>query len=62
VRSFIEQEYSAFPVCAHDDMLDCMSRILDDDMGVIFPEPEAEKVPKWMRDMEDDREHDFMTS
>lgn len=26
---FVEQEYTPFPVCAHDDMLDCLARIFD---------------------------------
>lgn len=31
VKEFIEQEYMAFPVPVHDDMLDCMARIMDPD-------------------------------
>jgi predicted phage terminase large subunit-like protein len=37
IRDFIEQEYEPFPVAAHDDMLDALSRILDDDMPVSWP-------------------------
>jgi len=37
VEEFIRDEYDAFPVCAHDDMLDCMARILDPDLGAKFP-------------------------
>lgn len=52
-RVFREEEYLAFPVCAHDDMLDCMSRILDEDLMVSFPMPEQEpEQPKWMQDLE----------
>lgn len=52
-RVFREEEYLAFPVCAHDDMLDCMSRILDEDLMVSFPMPEEEsEQPKWMQDLE----------
>lgn len=40
-RLFLEEEYSAFPVLAHDDMLDCMARILDPELGVVFPDPET---------------------
>ena len=29
VKDFVEQEYTAFPVLDHDDMLDCLSRIAD---------------------------------
>jgi predicted phage terminase large subunit-like protein len=34
---FIKQEYLSFPVSAHDDMLDAMARILEDDLNVVFP-------------------------
>jgi phage terminase large subunit-like protein len=39
VQVFIDNEFSAFPVCIHDDMLDCMARILDPTLGAIFPKP-----------------------
>ena len=40
---FYRQEYSAFPVSGHDDMLDCLARILDADLGAQFPmQPHAE--------------------
>lgn len=37
VQAFIEQEYKAFPVGLHDDMLDAMSRILDEEMLITWP-------------------------
>lgn len=37
IRDFIEQEYLGFPVALHDDMLDCLSRIMDPDLATIFP-------------------------
>lgn len=37
VKDFIDQEYEAFPVAAHDDMLDALARFLDEDMRVIWP-------------------------
>lgn len=37
VDVFIQQEYLAFPVPVHDDMLDCLARILDDKLGAIWP-------------------------
>jgi predicted phage terminase large subunit-like protein len=43
VREFITDEYSAFPVCVHDDMLDCLARILDSDLGAEFPKLQAKK-------------------
>lgn len=37
VDVFIEQEFMAFPVPVHDDMLDCLARVLDEDMNVVWP-------------------------
>jgi predicted phage terminase large subunit-like protein len=37
IREFIEQEYEPFPVAAHDDMIDALARILDDDMPASWP-------------------------
>lgn len=37
-REFVEEEYGTFPVCAHDDMLDCLSRAVDPDVRVPFPD------------------------
>lgn len=36
-QTFIRDEYSAFPVAAHDDMLDCLARITDPDCYREFP-------------------------
>lgn len=41
VKIFFEEEYNAFPVLKHDDMLDCLARILDPALGVVFPDPET---------------------
>jgi phage terminase large subunit-like protein len=37
VREYLDDEYSMFPVCSHDDMLDCHARILDPKLGATFP-------------------------
>lgn len=37
VQIFIEEEYKAFPVPVHDDMLDSDARILDEDMLIVWP-------------------------
>jgi len=37
IQSFIQDEYRAFPVSVHDDMLDCMARICDPDMPMVKP-------------------------
>ncbi|HNX02866.1 MAG TPA: hypothetical protein PKM71_04305 [Candidatus Cloacimonas sp.] len=38
IREFIDNEYSTFPVCSHDDMFDCIARILEQDLQATFPE------------------------
>ena len=35
---FVEQEYMAFPVAAHDDLLDCLARVTDPDLHLKWPE------------------------
>lgn len=34
---FIEEEFKAFPVMSHDDMLDCLARIVDPELKAEFP-------------------------
>lgn len=46
VRKFIREEWEAAPNLTHDDMLDVMSRMRDDQMMVEFPKP-AEDGPRW---------------
>lgn len=43
---FIKHEYLTFPVSKHDDMLDCLARILDKDFSVVWPRIPAEQVPR----------------
>lgn len=43
VQLFLTNEYLAFPVCVHDDMLDCKARILDPTLGAEFPKVAAPK-------------------
>jgi len=43
VRAFIDEEYMAFPVGVHDDMLDGRARILDEDLAAHFPDPFADR-------------------
>jgi len=38
VAEFINDEYFAFPVAVHDDMLDNMARIVDPELSACFPE------------------------
>lgn len=44
VQLFIEDEYKSFPVSVHDDMLDCLSRILDSDINAKFPDGSLEEL------------------
>lgn len=37
IEQFLSEEYDAFPVPVHDDMLDCMARIVDPELCAIFP-------------------------
>ena len=37
VRVFVDDERLTFPLSLHEDMLDCLCRICDDDMGIVFP-------------------------
>lgn len=49
-RVFVREEYLDFPLCGHDDMLDCLARI--EDMPVEWPlEQEATEKPAWMQNI-----------
>lgn len=43
-RIFTDEEYLAFPVGAHDDMLDCRARILDAALKAVFPGAEPHRA------------------
>ena len=46
VHAFIEEEYMAFPVGLHDDMLDALSRIAEPELKLVWPKEEpAPYVP-----------------
>lgn len=38
VNSFIQEEYKAFPVGLHDDMLDSLARIAEPDLPLVWPQ------------------------
>lgn len=42
VNAFIEEEYLAFPVSIHDDMLDGLARIAEPDLPLVWPQVEEE--------------------
>ena len=37
IETFVEEEYAAFPVMSHDDMLDCQARIVDPEFPAKWP-------------------------
>ncbi len=43
VYSFVEEEYCAFPVGLHDDMLDSQARIAEPDLRLVWPESQPVK-------------------
>lgn len=47
VQSFLNDEYRAFPVPAHDDMLDMLSRIFD--IETVWPKPVEAKEDRYAR-------------
>jgi predicted phage terminase large subunit-like protein len=50
VDDFIEQEFLAFPVSTHDDMLDSLARIEEPDIALIWPkQAEQEEKPQRYR-------------
>jgi predicted phage terminase large subunit-like protein len=48
VRSFIEEEYMAFPVGLHEDSLDALARMEEPDLKLVWPaeEPKPAAVPQ----------------
>lgn len=49
IEAFIAEEYDAFPVPVHDDMLDAMARIVDPELGAVFPMIEEEKPERYKK-------------
>ena len=53
VKSFIEEEYMAFPVGMHEDMLDALARMEEPDLKLVWPKDEkpqeAAPAPRYER-------------
>lgn len=49
IEAFVEEEYLAFPVAQHDDMLDCLARIEDPELKLRWPQTAAETHAKASR-------------
>lgn len=45
VHIFVNDEYKAFPVPVHEDMLDALSRIAEPEMPLQWPQPESDEEP-----------------
>ncbi len=43
VQTFLNDEYRPFPVGLHDDFFDATSRIMDQDLGIVWPKPVVEE-------------------
>lgn len=50
IQVFIDNEYMAFPVCVHDDMLDCMANIIHPDFNAQFPRVQRRERKESWRD------------
>lgn len=62
VKSFIEEEYKPFPVLSHDDMLDGLSQIADEQLVLTFPEPEERTAEQEAYEEEKAAETDWQTA
>lgn len=51
IQTFIKDEYLSFPYSAHDDMADCLARILDEALNVLYPS--ANRILNFFRKPED---------
>src|SRR5262249_30307464 len=40
IRVFVDEEYTAYPSCLHDDLLDAMARVVDPAADLEWPEAE----------------------
>lgn len=51
INAFVNDEYAAFPVAAHDDMLDALSRLMDKDLNVRWPvaATDAKNIDRYAR-------------
>lgn len=51
INVFVNEEYAAFPVASHDDMLDALSRLMDKDLNVRFPQSamDSKKIDRYAR-------------
>jgi predicted phage terminase large subunit-like protein len=46
-EEFRNDEYGLYPACAHDDVLDALSRMLDESVPLVWPLKESKRVGSW---------------
>lgn len=49
IQDLIKDEYDTFPISSHDDMLDCISRIVEPELMTVFPklvDPNVKTTPQ----------------
>lgn len=51
ISKFVTDEYLAFPVCIHDDMFDCQARILEQNLGAVFPKEDSDTSFHYIENM-----------
>lgn len=49
VSEFVESEFVAFPVAAHDDMMDSLARIAEPDLALVWPREASPKRDRYER-------------
>jgi len=61
-QSFLQDEYLQFPYMTHDDMLDCMARIVDEDLQAHFPNAAPVNIKTGLpMDSKEDEVYDYDT-
>lgn len=58
VAQLLDDEYDPFPVGVHDDILDCMARIKDEDLSAKFPMSLRDEARKGFRWKQPEQEYD----
>ena len=56
IQEFITEEYETFPISTHDDMFDCMARIVDVQLEPMFPDVKIQASQKTYNPLELNRE------
>ncbi len=62
VQAFIEEEYKPFPVALHDDLLDVLSRIVDEALGALWPRSARAEDDRYARRRTPRRRGSWMTA